>query len=112
VDAASQLTGEEQALYYNMGINYEGFGFLAHAETAYQVGMRFPSNRPERYTVMAQRLAGCMIRESRFTEALAALESAARGAPSAGEAAALRQYREGLAAQAASGAAPGQAISH
>jgi hypothetical protein len=106
VDGSSPLTGEEQALYYNMGLNYEGFGFLNHALDAYQQGLRFPSNRPERYTVMSQRLAGCLIRQKRVAEALAFLDYAAQGAPSASEAAALRRTRQTISVLEGRGLSP------
>lgn len=96
---SSRLTGEEQAFYYNLGLNYEFWGFSNHAIAAYSEGLRYPSNRPERYAVMARRLAECLVRQKRVADAMAFLESAAQRAPTRAEAASLRAARAEIAAR-------------
>src|SRR5262249_27831354 len=100
VAASSRLTGEEQAFYYNLGLNYEWFGFANHAIAAYREGLRYPSNRPERYAIMARRLAACLVRENRVAEARAFLEWAAQRAPTPPEAAALQAAAAAIGAPA------------
>ncbi|MEK7824568.1 MAG: glycosyltransferase family 39 protein [Candidatus Eisenbacteria bacterium] len=91
-------TGGEAYFYYNVGLNYELFGFVAPALPAYLEGLSYAAADPASATACAERAAGALARVGRAADAAALLERAAARAPRSADAARLRALRERLPA--------------
>lgn len=91
--AAGPPTGGEAYFYYNLGLNYELFGFAAEALPIYVEGMRSAPADPVSATVCAERAAGILEKAGRAVDAGALLEQAASQAPRPADAARLRALR-------------------
>jgi hypothetical protein len=91
-------TGGEAYFYYNVGLNYELFGFVEPAFSSYLEGHRYAAADPASATACAERAAGVMARLGRTVDALALLQHAADEAPRPADAARLRALRDRLAA--------------
>jgi hypothetical protein len=83
-------TGGEAYFYYNVGLNYELFGFVGPALSSYLEGHRYAAADPVSATACAERAAGALARVGRTVDALALLERAAAQAPRPADAARLR----------------------
>lgn len=90
---AGPPTGGEAFFYYNLGLNYELFGFTAEALPIYVEGMRSAAADPVSATVCAERAAGILEKAGRAVDAGALLEQAASQAPRPADAARLRALR-------------------
>jgi hypothetical protein len=89
-------TGGEAYFYYNVGLNYEMFGFAAPALDAYLEGLEFAAVDPASGTGCAQRAAQVLVRAGRTADAMGLLERAAAAAPRPSDAARLRAQRDRL----------------
>ena len=90
---AGPQSGGEGYFYYNLGLNYEVFGFVAEALPVYLEGLRSAAVDPVSATGCAERAAGLLERVGRAADAGALLESAASQAPRPADAARLRALR-------------------
>jgi dolichyl-phosphate-mannose-protein mannosyltransferase len=82
--------GGEAYFYYNVGLNYELFGFAGQALRSYLEGMRFAATEPPSATGCAERAAGLLVRAGRPQEAAELLERAARASIRPADATRLR----------------------
>ncbi len=89
-------TGGEAYFYYNLGLNYELFGFVGAALPAYLEGLRFAATDPASATACAERAAGALARVGHAEDAVGLLERAVREATRPGDAARLRALRARL----------------
>jgi len=87
-------TGGEAYFYYNVGLNYELFGFAGSAFAAYVQGIRSSASDPASATACAERAAGVLVRAGRNADAAALLDHAASEAPRPADAARLRALRD------------------
>jgi 4-amino-4-deoxy-L-arabinose transferase-like glycosyltransferase len=90
---AGAPTGGEAYFYYNLGLNYELFGFAADALPAYLEGLRFGASDPVSATGCAERAAEVLARLGRAADAVALLDRAASGATRPADAVRLRAAR-------------------
>src|SRR5262245_6976680 len=91
-------TGGEAYFDYNIGLNYELFGFAAESLPSYLDGMRFAASDPASATGCAERAAGVLARLGRAADATALLDRAVASSARAADAARLRAARERIAA--------------
>ena len=96
--AAHPVTGGEAYFYYNLGLNYELFGFAAESLPCYLEGMRHATGDPTSAVGCAERAAGVLVRLGRASDATALLDQAASGATRAADAARLRAARSRIGA--------------
>jgi hypothetical protein len=85
--------GGEAYFYYNLGLNYELFGFVTEALPVYLEGMRSAAGDPGSATSCAERAAGILERVGRAADAGALLERAASQASRPADATRLRALR-------------------
>ncbi len=90
---AGPPSGGEAYFYYNLGLNYELFGFVAEALPVYLEGLRSAATDPVSATGCAERAAGLLERVGRAADAGVLLERAALQAPRPADAARLRTLR-------------------
>jgi hypothetical protein len=95
---AGAPTGGEAYFYYNVGLNYELFGFVAPALPVYLKGLSYAAADPASATACAERAAGVLARVGRTADAIALLERAAAQSPRPADAARLRALRARIAA--------------
>jgi dolichyl-phosphate-mannose-protein mannosyltransferase len=95
---AGAPTGGEAYFYYNVGLNYELFGFVGPALSAYLEGLSHAAADPASATACAERAAEALARLGRSTEAVTLLQRAAAAAPRPADATRLRALGDRLAA--------------
>jgi 4-amino-4-deoxy-L-arabinose transferase-like glycosyltransferase len=89
----TEPSGGEAFFFYNLGLNYEVFGFVSEAIRAYAQSLQFITLEPQVHVKAALRMAGCLARQGKAAEAAALLDQVAARAPSPGDAAPLHQMR-------------------
>jgi tetratricopeptide (TPR) repeat protein len=99
------LSGEESVFYYNLGLNYEAFGFLEQARAAYGIAIEFPLKTGMVYN-LATSTARCLLRLGRDEEAIRLLEQAESAAGQQGDRDRLRRLRLRIEGDRGSGGAP------
>jgi hypothetical protein len=92
----SPSTGGEGQFYFDLGVNYESFGYLGAAILCYDRGIHFPGTDSRTFSLLAEHRAGCLDGVNRHADALSSLDNAARFAPDARAAAAIARFRNNL----------------
>ena len=95
------LSGGESFFYYNLGLNYESFGYLNQALAAYLDALRPTSIEADTYASTAARLAGVLVKQGRAPAAEAFLRQAVAHAPTPAAAATLERLRGYVASTSA-----------
>jgi hypothetical protein len=96
---------EVASFLWQMGLNYELFGFLDAAVRCYDMGLAMGRLRPDALRSLAFGKARCLAAAGHLEEAVLFLGRAAEACSSPREAEALRGYRDELARE---GSAPGE----
>ena len=109
---AGEVTGAEGAYYLGLGLDYESFGFIRHAQESYLLALRFGGTEPKSYVYAGTWLARCLWREGRRDQAVELVRRIEATAPGPREAAQLAGVRAALlAGGTAAGPASGSAVS-
>lgn len=72
----SHLSGEEVFHFFSLGLNYETFGFVEEALTAYELGLQYPSPRSVIRHDLVVSAVRCLVALGRPEEAFAVVDGA------------------------------------
>ena len=88
-----EITGGEAFYYYNLGMNYEAFGHINQAFSAYLYAMRFPPTDERGHTQSARRIALILARRGEAASAEGFLEDVQKKPVDPGEFDELEELR-------------------
>jgi 4-amino-4-deoxy-L-arabinose transferase-like glycosyltransferase len=99
--ASSQETGEETFFYYNLGLNYEAFGFLNEAVSSYSQALQYKRWRPRAYGSLVLAMTRCLFALGRPEDAARFADASSAKAPYAEDRDMILQMRQRLASRPA-----------